>query len=359
MKSLELNFSQIKKKQLITFCQDEIQTSTEQWQKDIYAFILEWLDDNSHVKANTSGSTGKPKTVQLNKAKMIQSAKMTGEFFNFNKEDKALLCLSPQFIAGKMMIVRALVWQMHLICVKPDGHPLSELNVNIDFAAMIPLQVHNSIHNKEQVNRLNTILIGGGIVDKHLNDQLQHLNCTCYSSFGMTETLSHIAIKNLNGSDKSNRYKALGGIELSTDHRGCLKIKAPKLLDQDLTTNDIVNLLSNKEFEWLGRFDHVINSGGLKLFPEQIEEQLASFINQPFFLIGIPDEHLGEKMILLIESKKKNKDEKKQIHAKIDSYLEKFQRPRAIFIVPKFERTLTNKIQRKATLISLREEGLF
>ncbi|MGZ2370008.1 AMP-binding protein [Ancylomarina sp. YFZ004] len=356
MKSLELNFSQLNTNQLIAFCQDEIKTSTEQWQKDIYAFILEWLDDNSHVEAKTSGSTGKPKTIQLEKAKMIQSAKMTGEFFNFRKGDKALLCLSPQFIAGKMMIVRALIWQMNLVCVKPDGHPLSELNMDIDFAAMIPLQVQNSIHNIDQTNRINTILIGGGVVDKHLDDQLQYLNTHCYSSFGMTETLSHIAIKSLNGSDKSNRYKALGGISLSTDDRDCLKITAPKLLDQAITTNDIVNLVSNNEFEWLGRFDHVINSGGIKLFPEQIEEQLASFINLPFFLIGIPDEHLGEKMILLIESNHITDEQKKQIKAKIDSYLEKFQGPRNIFYIPKFERTLTNKIQRKATLIRLTEE---
>jgi len=355
MKSLELNFSQLNRKQLSAFCLDEIKTSSEQWQKDIYAFILEWLDKNSHVKAKTSGSTGKPKTIQLEKAKMIQSAKMTGEFFNFKKGDKALLCLSPQFIAGKMMFVRALIWQMDLVCVKPDGHPLTDLNMDIDFAAMIPLQVANSIHNKNQINRLNTILIGGGIVDKYLDDQLQNLSCHFYSSFGMTETLSHIAIKSLNGSDKSNRYKALSGISLSTDDRDCLKITAPKLLDQAITTNDIVNLVSNNEFEWLGRFDHVINSGGIKLFPEQIEEQLASFISQPFFLIGIPDEHLGEKMILLIESNHIPDEQKKKIQAKIDSYLEKFKRPRDIYYIPKFERTLTNKIRRKATLIRLTE----
>lgn len=356
MKSLKLNFSQLNRNQLTAFCQNEIKTSTEQWQRDIYAFILEWLDENSHVKAQTSGSTGQPQTIQLEKAKMIQSAKMTGEFFNFKKGDKALLCLSPQFIAGKMMIIRSLVWQMYLVCVKPDGHPLTELNMDIDFAAMIPLQVHNSIHNIDQINLVKTILIGGGVVDKHLDDQLQHLSTHCYSSFGMTETLSHIAIKSLNGSLKSNRYKALGSISLSTDDRDCLKITAPKLLDQAITTNDIVNLVSNNEFEWLGRFDHVINSAGIKIFPEQIEEQLASFISQPFFLIGIPDEKLGEKMILLIESNHINDEQKTQIQTRINTYLENFQRPRNIFFIPNFERTLTNKIQRKATLIRLTEE---
>lgn len=356
MKSLKLNLSQLNTNQLIAFCQDEIKTSAEQWQKDICVFILEWLDENTHVKAKTSGSTGTPKTILLEKAKMIHSAKMTGEFFKFKKEDKVLLCLSPQFIAGKMMLVRALTWQMELICVKPDGHPLTELYQDIDFAAMIPLQVHNSIHNKDQINRVKNILIGGGAVDKNLEDQIQHLSSHCYSSFGMTETLSHIAIKTLNGSDKSNSYKALRGITLSTDQRDCLKIDAPKLLDKGITTNDIVKLITDSEFEWLGRFDNVINSAGIKLFPEQIEEKLASFINQAFFLIGIPDEHLGEKMILLIESNDKSEAQKKQIQTKIESYLETFQRPREIIFLSKFKRTKTGKIQRKASLISLTEK---
>jgi O-succinylbenzoic acid--CoA ligase len=160
----------------------------------------------------------------------------------------------------------------------------------------------------------------------------------------------------LNGPKKSNIYKALSGIYLSTDDRDCLKITAPKLLNQAITTNDIINLVSNNEFEWLGRFDHVINSAGIKIFPEQIEEQLASFISQPFFLIGIPDEKLGEKMILLIESNHINEEQKMQIQTRINTYLENFQRPRNIFFIPKFERTLTNKIQRKATLIRLTEE---
>ena len=157
MKSLKLNFSQLNKSKLIALCKDETKTSTEQWQLDIYTFILEWLDEHKQVKAKTSGSTGKPKTILLEKVKMIDSAKMTGEFFQFKKEDKALLCLSPQFIAGKMMIVRAITWQMNLICVKPDGHPLDKLDSEIDFAAMIPLQVFNSIHNKTQARNVDSV----------------------------------------------------------------------------------------------------------------------------------------------------------------------------------------------------------
>ena len=356
MKSLELNFSQLNKTKLVALCQDEIKTSTEQWQLDIYTFILEWLDENKQVKAKTSGSTGTPKNIMLEKAKMIESARMTGEFFKFKKEDKALLCLSPQFIAGKMMIVRAIVWQMNLICVKPDGHPLDELNSHIDFAAMIPLQISNSIHNNDQVGEIKTILIGGGVVDKNLEDKLDTIGTNFFSSFGMTETLSHVAIKTLNGPFKSNTYKALNGITFTTDDRDCLKIKAQKLINKEIVTNDIVNLISPSEFEWLGRFDHVINSAGIKLFPEKIEEILSSHINQPFFLIGTPDEHLGERMILLIESNNDSEEQKKKISAEIKPYLENFQLPRQIIILPEFNRTLTGKIQRKATLISFTEK---
>jgi len=357
MNCLKLNFNQLNRTQLLALCNEQIQICKTQWQKDIYAFILEWFDEKLHVQAKTSGSTGAPKPIDLEKEKMIQSAKMTGEFFNFEKGQTALLCLSPQFIAGKMMLVRAIIWQMQLICVEPDGHPLKELNQPIDFAAMIPLQVLNSIHNTDQIQQIKSILIGGGAIDQKLNEQIQKLNTQFYASFGMTETLSHIAIKTLNGSNKSNTYKALKGITLSVDERNCLEIDAPKLLNKRITTNDIVKLISNSEFEWIGRHDHVINSGGLKLFPEQIEEKLISFIDEPFFLIGIPDEHLGEKMILIIESKDKSELKKKKIQAKIDAYLEKFQRPRDIFFLSKFERTLTNKIQRKASLTRLTEKN--
>ena len=356
MKSLKLNFSQFNRNKLIVYCQNEIKTSTEQWQLDIYTFILEWLNEDKLVKAKTSGSTGTPKIILLDKARMIESAKMTGEFFKFNKNDKALLCLSPQFIAGKMMIVRAIVWQMNLICVKPDGHPIDALDSEIDFAAMIPLQVSNSIQYKDQLAKVKTILIGGGVIYKNLEKQLNTMSTNFFSSFGMTETLSHVAIKTLNGPNKSDTYKALNGISLTTDERGCLKIKAQNLLNKEITTNDIVNLISSSEFKWLGRYDHVINSAGIKLFPEIIEEKLSPHIKEPFFLIGIPDEHLGEKMILLIESKTNSEEQKKKISAKIGPYLEKFQFPREIIILTKFKRTLTGKIQRKASLEGFTEK---
>lgn len=355
MKSLKLNFSQLNKYKLIALCQNETKTSSEQWQLDIYAFILEWFDENKQMEAKTSGSTGTPKTISLEKSKMIESAKMTGEFFKFKKENKALLCLSPQFIAGKMMIVRAIVWQMNLICVKPDGHPLDTLDSEIDFTAMIPLQVSNSIHNKTQIEKVKTILIGGGVIDKNLESKLAKIKTKFFSSFGMTETLSHIAIRTLNGPNKSNTYKALNEVTLTIDHRDCLKIKAQKLLNKEIITNDIVKLISSSEFEWLGRHDHVINSAGIKLFPEKIEEKLSPHIKEPFFLIGITDEHLGEKMILLIESINNSEEQKKKISAKIEPYLENFQFPREIIFLPKFNRTLTGKIQRKATLASFTE----
>ncbi len=356
MACLIFNFAQLNKKQLIPFCKNELKNSNEQWQKEIYAFILEWFDKNTSIKAKTSGSTGVPKTIWIEKTSMIASAKMTGEFFKFSKNTKALLCLSPQFIAGKMMLVRAIIWQMNLICVKPNGHPLNDYHDEIDFAAMLPLQVFNSTQNKTQLEKIKTILIGGGVIDKRLEDKIHNLKPEFFSSFGMTETLSHIALRPLNKNIKPKTYKALNGISLSCDDRGCLKIKAPKLLKDEMVTNDQVNLISSSEFEWLGRFDHVINSGGIKLFPEQIEEQLASIINQPFFLIGIPDESLGEKMILFIETDMYSLEQKEILLTKIEFCLENFQRPRDIHIIPKFKRTATGKIQRKATLSHFNED---
>lgn len=357
MSCLNLKFSQWNECDIISHCSSQIKLTDEQWKVDIYAFILEWYEEGIFVQAKTSGSTGAPKPIQLEKVRMMESARMTGEFFKFKKDDTALLCLSPQFIAGKMMIVRAIVWQLNLICVNPNGYPLKELEGSINFAAMIPLQVNNSLHNKEQLALVKSILIGGGVIDRNLSEKLQSISTNCFGSFGMTETLSHIAIRSLNGIHKSNVYKALQGIRLSVDSRNCLKIESYKLLKKELITNDIVNLISESEFEWLGRFDHVVNSGGIKLFPEQIEEELSSFIKMPFFLIGISDEHLGEKMILLIESNECDREQKKKIQAEIDFYLEKFKRPREIFLVSKFERTATNKIQRKATLERLIEKN--
>ncbi|WP_421919958.1 AMP-binding protein [Marinifilum sp.] len=352
-RELTINGKYYNEKELLTYCRNRIANSTNEWEKDYCKFILEWLDDTDHVKAKTSGSTSVPKKINLSKQKMRNSAKLTGEFFNFKVDQTALFCLSSNYIAGKMMIVRAFEWQLNLIPVAPDGHPLKTLDFDIDFAAMIPLQVKNSLNLKCGLQQVRKLLIGGGAVDQSLENKLQEVSCKCFIGYGMTETVSHVAIRALNGPDKSTNYKAMGDALFSVDHRSCLQINAPAILSKSLATNDVVDLKEANQFEWQGRFDNVINSGGIKLFPEQIERKLENAIDQDFFIAGIPDQHLGEKVVLLIESKKADANLKQEIFQKVKSLLNKYEQAREIFYVSDFKRTQTGKIQREATLSAL------
>lgn len=347
-RGLQLNGIYYSESDLIAFCQEKILHSRLEWEKDCCDFILEWLSASESIVAHTSGSTGKPKKIVLQKQKMKNSARLTGEFFQFRKDQKALLCLSTKYIAGKMMMVRAFEWGLNLITVAPDGHPLKCLNEKIDFAAMIPLQVKNSLQ-EANLNVVHHLLIGGGAVDEDLEEQLQELTTRCYSSYGMTETVSHVAIRSINGSNRSDYFRGLSQLTFTLDHRACLCIDAPEVVDEKLITNDVVELKNKQEFKWLGRYDHVVNSGGIKLFPEQIEKKLKKYISEDFFLAGVADHHLGEKLILLVEGED-SEELKKKIHEQIKSLLEKYEQAREIIFISQFLRTETGKIQREATL---------
>ena len=350
---LSINGILYNKVDLLDHCTKMISGAAKDWEKDYCRFIMEWLNDSDKVKAKTSGSTGVPKELYLSKQKMMNSAKLTGEFFGFSKGQNALLCLSPNFIAGKMMIVRAFVWGLNLIPVSPDGHPLKDLNEEIDFAAMIPLQVKNSLELDKGLMQVKKLLIGGGTVHQKIEEDLQKEQTECFIGYGMTETVSHIAIRQLNGSNKSDFYTAIGNARFSKDNRDCLRIEAPAVIDEPLITNDVVELISEKKFEWKGRFDSVVNSGGIKLFPEQIEKKLETIISEPFFIAGLPDEHLGQKLVLLIESIDLDEDAKRDLTKKIQSLLSKYEQAREIFYVSEFKRTATGKIQRETTLSTL------
>ncbi|WP_321308921.1 AMP-binding protein [Marinifilum fragile] len=351
-RELTINGKNYKEIELLSYCRDIISNSDYEWEKDYCKFILEWLADADQVKAKTSGSTGVPKAMYLSKQKMRNSAKLTGEFFNFKAGQNALFCLSANFIAGKMMIVRAFEWQLNLIPIAPDGHPLENISSDIDFAAMIPLQVKNSLKLEKGIQQIRKLLIGGGAVDQILENDLQDLSTECFIGYGMTETVSHVAIRALNGKNRSQAYQAMGNATFSIDERSCLKINAPVILEEPLLTNDVVELIDKSKFEWKGRFDNVINSGGIKLFPEQIEKKLETIINQPFFVAGLTDEHLGQKVVLLIEWKDGDENQKKELKNKIKSLLGKFEQAREIFYISEFQRTSTNKIQREATLLA-------
>ena len=342
----------------------------------MFSFLSDFLKDSDTISVQTSGSTGTPKKIDIRKEHMINSARATGEFFDIKEETTALLCMNSEFIAGKMMLVRAMVLGWKLDIVGASHTPLKSIEKSYDFSAMVPLQVYNSL---DELYKIKKLIIGGGVVSKELEIKLQSIKTEVYATYGMTETITHIAVRRLNGKRlkmKDNRdltsirevtmkqplYKTLPNISISKDKRDCLVIDAPKVSNTRIVTNDMVELISETEFHWLGRYDTIINSGGIKLIPEQIEEKLAEIISERFFVAGIKDSVLGEKLILVVEynvssslstSLKINSVEKSQsirnCISKLNS-LSKYETPKEIYFLEKFVETNTKKIQRKKTL---------
>ena len=325
--------------------------TTSTWQKSLFSFILQWLEDTPTIQVKTSGSTGTPKLIELEKSKMIASAKATGQYFGFEKGMTALLCLPCDYIAGKMMVVRSFVWGLNLITVNPSSYPLENIFTPPAFTAMIPLQVIHSLDKHRTLfNQIQTVIIGGGVVDTALRKRLQTIKTACYATYGMTETITHIAIKPLNGVHQSEVYQALEGVQFSKDERGCLVIDAPHVATEQVITNDVIDLKSSKSFEWLGRFDNIINTGGIKVNPEQVEKVLGTLISKRFFIAAQADEKLGSRIILLIEDKPWNTQQIKDLMQNMKSQLQKFQVPKSIHFIPQFVETPTQKIQRTKTL---------
>ncbi len=307
-------------------------------------FLLDWFSDSKSLKVSTSGSTGSPKIIELSKESMISSAQQTLAFFNLKPDQTALLCLPTQFIAGKMMVVRAIVGQLTLCCVSPSGNPLEKINFNIDFAACTPFQVSNIlIEHPKKINLITTLIIGGGAIDGLLMNKINEnwVTTACYSTFGMTETITHIALRKVNGSDKESFFRTLPSVKVSKSTRDTLLISAPYIQSELIETNDTIDLMDEHSFIWKGRLDFVINSGGIKLFPEQMEEKIAPLLGALHFYFS-KETHptLGEVPILYIESKPFELPNFKTL-------LSKFEVPKKVYFVDYFDRTPTNKVIRK------------
>lgn len=318
----------------------------ESWEKDVLTFLKDWFSKSKTITVTTSGSTGTPKQLSIPKTYMENSAKMTCDFFNLTEGNRALLCLSANYIAGKMMLVRAIVRQLDLILVPPSNTPLESLTSAVHFAAMVPTQVMGSI---QQLDRIQTLIIGGAPVSNSLQEQLQNCQTACWSTYGMTETVSHVALKKLNGQDQSGHYLALPEVEFSCSEEQCLIIHAPKLSAQVIHTTDVVKLNSHNSFTWIGRKDNVINSGGIKIHPELIEEKLKQLIQLPYIITSFPHEKWGNQVVLLIESNSMTSAQKTVLLKKTADVLEKYEQPKEVFTLTKFAMTETGKIKRKAT----------
>jgi len=358
--ALHINGRRYTGKELELYAMELKEPSRADWERELGAFLVQWLSPGAQITVSTSGSTGAPKQILLDKTAMIESAMATGKYFQLQKGNSALLCLSTAYIAGMMMVVRAMVLELELYSVPPYAHPLEHLDANrkINFTAMVPAQVQQALEEPMQRERLSAIgilLIGGAPVNPGLEDELQQVDCQAFLSYGMTETITHIAVRRINGSDRTEVYQALPGVSLSCDERSCLVISAPRISKTNIITNDLVELLSFGRFRWLGRADHIINTGGFKLLPEQVEKKLAGILPCPFFIASLPDERLGELPVLILEIEGISEADSHNLLGRISQVLERRELPRKLLYVPEFSRTASGKTDRQASLKRARQ----
>lgn len=307
-------------------------------------FLKEWNDASDTMLVHTSGSTGKPKPMWVEKRRMLNSARITCDFLGLRQGDTALLCMPLDYIAGKMMVVRALERGLRLLSVEPTGHPLATIDSPIDFAAMVPMQVYNSLQVAEERERLMQIkhlIIGGGAIDDDLATELRGFPNAVWSTYGMTETLSHIALRRLNGADASEFYTPFPSVQVSLSDDDCLVIDAPEVCPQTLVTYDIAELLPSSQFRIIGRKDNVICSGGIKIVAEEVERLLRPHFHTPYLISKRPDPKFGEIVVLLIEGSITN------ARSICERVLPKFHQPRAYVHVERIPMTQTNKPARK------------
>lgn len=347
-KSLTINGTRLVDSEIVEFCHD----SKIENVRRLGQFMSEWLDENSDIEVKTSGSTGTPKKINVSKSKMLQSASMTAKYFGFQPGQTALLCLPMVYIAAKMMAVRALYSGLNLYCIEPDSRPLISIPIEEDifFAPLTPMQLSDGL----VPSHVKKILLGGAPLQYEQERRLQFVGAEIFHSYGMTETLSHVAVRRVNGPLKSPVYEALPGVRFQTNEDSCLEILVP-FIDEVVKTKDVVDLVSETEFLWKGRLDSVVNSGGIKLFPEEIEKKMSSFMSESFFMAGIPDKTLGEKLVLIIESRPFPMQRISAMIDKIEKVLGKYEKPRDIFFFEKFKYTESGKVMRKATLDSLKK----
>lgn len=372
---LKINNIYYNKSELIQLATSKlISIVTPQWEKDIYTFINEWLSDSDYIVVKTSGSTGEPKTINLKKQWLEYSANQTCKFFNLTKESTAFLCLPASYIAGKMMIARAFVSGMNLIAVEPSGNPfINQLtlptgrqvsqspdspdipivignrnrgNPQFDFTALTPFQLAESFESLKENPVVKTIIVGGGEISHWLEEKLQALPVEVFATYGMTETSSHIALRKVNGADKKDFFTVIGDTQINLDSRGCLTIKNQHLFDTELTTNDIVEIINENSFRWIGRIDNVINSGGVKIMPEEIEQSIAHLRPELMIVSSIHDSKLGELCVLVVEVENITEEEKSKLLSQIKTLVDQYQLPKKVLCTKDIPRTTNGKVDR-------------
>lgn len=331
----------------VSYCKDEILKEIPHFAHksdfgmQVYLVLKEWFADSKDMLLHTSGSTGIPKPFLASKERMMQSAKLTCSFLNLKKGDTSLLCLPVSAIAGIMMLVRALVAGLNICLITPCGNPLKKVDCNLKFAAMVPLQVYNSLESSTERNKLEKIenlIIGGGAIDNQLEIALQPFMNNIYSTYGMTETLSHIALRRINGIVASPNYVPFQSVDISLSEDGCLIINAPLVAEIQLQTNDLGEIDADGSFRVIGRKDNIINTGGTKIQIEKLEQKLRPFIQCGFAISSRPDSKFGEAIVLVVEEEFNP--------TLLKDTLSPFEIPKDIIVVDKIPLTRTGKIDR-------------
>ena len=325
------------------------------FEHSVLSFCASWLDGQTHFEITTSGSTGKPRPIKISREQIKLSVQQTALALDLRSGMTALVCLDIRYIAGMMMLVRGLELKMNMIVVPPSANPFESVdsNVKIDFVALVPFQLTEilSSSHRSRFQQINCSIIGGAALNRTISTQLEEFPCRFYETYGMTETVSHVALKRLNGRDRSDLFQVLPNIRISQDSRGCLVIESPIVEGGRVITNDIVALVNREQFRWLGRADNVINSGAIKIYPEELELSLQAIldelnVNNRYFITGLPDETLGQKAVLILEGTIQNPE---GILSKCKANL-RHKSPREIICISEFTETDTGKINRKETL---------
>lgn len=311
----------------------------EDFEQSVGDFLLDWFDNNSYVDMYTSGTTGEPKQIRIEKEAMVQSAIATGEFFGLQPGNKVLHCLPANFVAGKMMFIRSFILGLDMDFVAPSSNPLEFSDEKYDFAAMIPLQAKGSINKLANIKK---VIIGGAKVHQSLEEELSKLPIEIYETYGMTETITHIAAKKIG----ETAFSTLPNVTVSVNEDQCLEVLAKNIKNEKIVTNDIVELISDTQFVWIGRFDNIINSGGIKIMPELVESKLSLLIPRRYFISGEPDEVLGQKVVLYVEGAPMD------IDTAIFDGLDKYEKPKEIVFVSAFKETATGKFKRNESKVS-------
>jgi O-succinylbenzoic acid--CoA ligase len=343
------------------------------FERRVLRFGRDWQSGHETFTLHTSGSTGEPKPITVTREQMATSARLTVRALGLQPGSRALVCLGIDYIAGMMMLVRGLECGLHLTIVDPVSRPLLAFapSTRFDFTAMVPLQLQETLngapHEFDILDAMQGVLIGGGPVSQALAVQLQRVSAPLYHTYGMTETVSHIALRRLNGPQRSDSFVPFDGVHLQLDERGCLTITSALTRGETLCTNDRVELRPDGTFVWLGRMDNVINSGGVKVQTEKVETALetcllhgwnGAYTDRRFFVGPLDDQRLGQTVVAVIEGEAWSPEVEAELRARLPRWLTRYEVPRHFFFVPTLTETRTGKIDRRANLAHVAAQNM-